>query len=50
MKNNNFDMALLLIYVLSIGLSMVIENWVASIAWTCALLTHLRVIKIINID
>jgi hypothetical protein len=48
--NRKFEIFLTIIYVLNICMCFVAENWVACLAWSCALLTQLRIIDIINID
>ena len=48
--NRNVERFLAVLYVLNVGLGIASENYVAAMAWACALLAQLRIMDIIRID
>jgi hypothetical protein len=48
--NRNIEIFLALVYVLNVGMGIYLENWVAVMGWSCALLAQLRITGAIKID
>ena len=48
--NRNVERFLAVLYVLNVGLGIASENYVAAMAWACALLAQLRIMDVIKFD
>jgi len=48
--NRKIETFLAILYVLNVGMCIVLENWIASGGWGCALLAQLRIMGVIKID
>jgi len=48
--NRNFETFLVILYVINIVMSIMSENWVATMAWGCALLAQSRIISLLKND
>jgi hypothetical protein len=45
-----FEIGMATLYGVNIFLSALLGNWVASLAWACALLLQLRIMNVVNVD
>ena len=48
--NKKYEIFLSLVYALNVGMCIYLENWIAIMGWSCALLVQLRIMGVIKID
>jgi hypothetical protein len=48
--NRNVEIFLALSYALNVGMCIYLENWIAVMGWSCALLAQLRIMDVIKIN
>jgi hypothetical protein len=48
--NRKFEISLAFLYAINLGMGIVSQNYVAAMAWACALLAQLRIMGVIKID
>lgn len=48
--NRKIEISLAFLYTLNLGMGIASQNYVAAMAWACALLAQLRIMDVIKFD